>query len=102
MVRAIYCLMRIYATMNSLRASPGSSTSPAHTPLPPLTTEIPGRSDAQKLLTPGEVARWLGVSAAWVRDHATGKEPHSPAVKLGKLLRFRPIDVETFRREWCQ
>ena len=27
----------------------------------------------QSLLTPSEVARWLGVSAGWVRDHATRK-----------------------------
>jgi Helix-turn-helix domain len=48
------------------------------------------------LLGPAEVAKWLGVSVAWVRDHATRKSPRLPAVKAGKLLRFRPIDVKDF------
>ena len=48
------------------------------------------------LLGPAEVAKWLGVSAAWVRDHATRKSPRIPTVKVGKLLRFRPVDVEDF------
>lgn len=50
----------------------------------------------QKLLTPQEVADRLSVSIAWVRDHATRKQPRLPAVKLGKLLRFRIEDVEAF------
>jgi predicted DNA-binding transcriptional regulator AlpA len=48
------------------------------------------------LLDPTEVARWLGVSAAWVRDHATRKSPRLPTIKVGKMLRFRPADVENF------
>jgi hypothetical protein len=48
------------------------------------------------LLGPAEVAKWLGVSVAWVRDHATRKSPRLPAIKAGKLLRFRPIDVRGF------
>jgi excisionase family DNA binding protein len=52
-----------------------------------------------RLLGPGDVARWLGVSSGWVRDHATRKEPRLKAVKVGKLLRFRPEDVEAFLRE---
>ena len=55
-------------------------------------------SPREKLLDPSEVATWLGVSAGWVRDHATRKQPRLPAVKLGKLLRFRPQDVEEFIR----
>jgi len=54
------------------------------------------------LLTPGEVAQWLGVSAGWVRDHATRKEPKLPTVRLGKLMRFRAMDIEEFIRTWCQ
>jgi excisionase family DNA binding protein len=50
----------------------------------------------QRLLGPSEVAKWLGVSSGWVRDHATRKEPRLRAVKVGKLLRFRPEDVEQF------
>ena len=59
-------------------------------------------TDREKLLTPGDVAKWLCVSPAWVRDHATRKQPHLPAVKLGKLLRFRPVDVEKFIESWCK
>jgi excisionase family DNA binding protein len=51
-----------------------------------------------QLLGPGDVAKWLGVSSGWVRDHATRKEPRIRAVKVGKLLRFRPEDVEDFLR----
>ena len=53
-------------------------------------------------MTPGEVAERLRVSAGWVRDHATRKQPRLPAVKLGKLLRFRPEDVEEFIRSCGQ
>ena len=52
-----------------------------------------------KLLTPHEVARILSVSPAWVRDHATRKQPRIPALKLGKLLRFRPEDIALFLEE---
>jgi excisionase family DNA binding protein len=51
------------------------------------------------LLTPNEVARILNVSPAWVRDHATRKQPRIPALKLGKLLRFRPEDIALFLEE---
>ncbi|MGH9655613.1 MAG: helix-turn-helix domain-containing protein [Bryobacteraceae bacterium] len=54
------------------------------------------------LLEPSEVAKWLGVSAGWVRDHATRKQPRLKAIKVGKLLRFRPEDIEEFIRRWCQ
>lgn len=50
------------------------------------------------LIGPADVAKWLGVSAAWVRDHATRKHPRIPAIKVGKLLRFRPMDVREFIR----
>jgi DNA-binding transcriptional regulator YiaG len=51
------------------------------------------------LLTPNDVARILNVSPAWVRDHATRKQPRIPALKLGKLLRFRPEDITLFLEE---
>jgi len=54
--------------------------------------------NVQRLLGPGDVAKWLGVSSGWVRDHATRKEPRLRAVKVGKLLRFRPEDIEEFLR----
>ena len=50
--------------------------------------------DLVPLVGPAEVAKWLGVSVAWVRDHATRKSPRIPSVKVGKLLRFRPDDVK--------
>jgi excisionase family DNA binding protein len=56
------------------------------------------RASVQRLLGPTDVAKWLGVSSGWVRDHATRKEPRIKAVKVGKLLRFRPEDVEDFLR----
>jgi excisionase family DNA binding protein len=46
------------------------------------------------LLTVEDVAARLRVSPAWVRDHATRKQPRLPVVRVGKLLRFRPTDVE--------
>jgi excisionase family DNA binding protein len=49
------------------------------------------------LLTVREVAEWLNVSSAWVRDHATNRRrPALPAVKLGKSLRFREDQIEDF------
>lgn len=68
----------------------------------PMTTIAFNEPVREKLLSPGEVAQWLGVSAGWVRDHATRKEPRLPTVRLGKLMRFRATDVEDFIRTWCQ
>lgn len=48
------------------------------------------------LLTPKQVATWLGVSDRWVRDHATRRLPRIPSVRLGSLLRFRREDVDEF------
>lgn len=51
------------------------------------------------LLTITQVANRLGTSPAWVRDHATRRNPRIPVVRLGgkrALLRFRPQDVEGF------
>jgi excisionase family DNA binding protein len=65
-------------------------------------TAVPGGQRPEHLMTPSEVASMLSVSVSWVRDHATRKEPHLAAVKLGKLLRFRRDDVQEFIRRWCQ
>jgi hypothetical protein len=51
------------------------------------------------LLTLDQVADMLGVSKAWVRDHATRRYPRIPVVRFGDrraLLRFRPEDIEGF------
>jgi len=60
-------------------------------------------AERDPLLTPGEVAQWLHVSPAWVRDHASGRRrPLLPSLKLGKVLRFRASDVEGFVEECRQ
>lgn len=62
----------------------------------------PATGQRERLLTPVEVADWLGVSPGWVRDHATRKDPRLPTVRLGKLMRFRASDVEAFINTWCK
>jgi hypothetical protein len=59
----------------------------------------PVEDELMPLLGPADVAKWLGVSSAWVRDHATRKSPLIPAIKIGKLLRFRKADVKDFLRD---
>jgi predicted DNA-binding transcriptional regulator AlpA len=54
---------------------------------------------ARPLLTLDAVSELLGVSKAWVRDHATRRNPRIPVVRLGgkrAVLRFRPQDIENF------
>jgi len=58
------------------------------------------RQSRMQLLSVEQVAVILGVSPAWVRDHATRKQPHLKCVKVGKLLKFRPDDVEEFVKSW--
>jgi predicted DNA-binding transcriptional regulator AlpA len=51
------------------------------------------------LMTLEEVAARLAVSKAWVRDHATRRNPRIPVVRFGErraVLRFRPEDIEEF------
>ena len=53
----------------------------------------------ETLLTLDQVAAVLGVSKAWVRDHATRRQPRLPVVRLGgkrAVLRFRPEDLQAF------
>jgi len=57
---------------------------------------IPLVSSDERLCTPRQVAARLGVSERWVRDHATRRNPHIRAVKLGSRLRFREADVNEF------
>ena len=52
-----------------------------------------------KLMSLDDVATMLGTSRAWVRDHATRRNPRIPVVRLGgkrAILRFRPADLEMF------
>jgi excisionase family DNA binding protein len=54
----------------------------------------------EKMLTAEETADRLGVSRAWVLAHANGsRRPKLPSTKLGKLVRFRPEDLEKFIEE---
>ena len=55
-----------------------------------------GAEDDRQLLTPAQVAKWLGVSPRWVRDHISRRSPKIPAIDLGSLKRFRRVDVEAF------
>ena len=57
------------------------------------------RNDPDRLLTVGEVARMLGMSSAWVRQHSNGlRRPGIPSVKLGRSVRFRRVAVVEFIR----
>ena len=63
-------------------------------------SDIPRKTvQRENLLTPNDVSKWLGVSAGWVRDHATRRQPRLPSVRLGKLLRFRATEIEQFLLE---
>jgi predicted DNA-binding transcriptional regulator AlpA len=55
------------------------------------------RADPDRLMTVEDVARMLGMSAAWVRQHSSGlRRPLIPSVKLGKCVRFRRETVLQF------
>ena len=55
------------------------------------------RKDSDRLMSVDEVARMLGMSACWVRQHANGmRRPEIPSVKLGKCVRFRRQRVMEF------
>jgi excisionase family DNA binding protein len=60
---------------------------------------VTGRPDPDCLMTVEDVARLLGVSGAWVRQHSNGmRRPSIPSVKLGKSVRFRREAVLEFIR----
>jgi excisionase family DNA binding protein len=51
----------------------------------------------EALMNVKEVAVLLKMSEQWVRAHAAmERRPHLPSIKLGKSVRFRRVDVETF------
>ena len=52
--------------------------------------------DGERLLNAREVAKALGVSERWVRDHTTRRSPKIRGLKLGTLIRYRKADVEDF------
>jgi excisionase family DNA binding protein len=60
-------------------------------------SQRPFRDDPARLLSVEEVAALLGMSTAWVRQHANGlRRPTIPSVKLGKAVRFRRDRVLQF------
>jgi len=59
-------------------------------------------SQPVSLMSLNDVAELLQVSKAWVRDHATRRNPRIPVVRLGDrraVLRFRRQDVDQFISE---
>jgi excisionase family DNA binding protein len=60
------------------------------------------RSQTGALMTVDEVAVLLQVSRDWVRDHSSRKQPRLPVIKVGKLLRFRPHEIERWIQEQCR
>jgi excisionase family DNA binding protein len=64
--------------------------------------QLPDQATSTPLLTLSDVASLLGVSKAWVRDHATRRNPRIPVVRFGgrrAVLRFRRQDVDQFIAE---
>jgi predicted DNA-binding transcriptional regulator AlpA len=57
------------------------------------------RRHDERLLNARQVADKLGVSERFIRDHTTRRSPKIPAVKLGKLIRYRCADVDIFMAE---
>jgi excisionase family DNA binding protein len=75
----------------------GNSAAPAidsHAAVPGTVADQP-----ERLLTISDVATWLGVSKAWVYDHATRKKPLLPCIRFGELTRFRRSEIELFIQE---
>lgn len=63
------------------------------------TLRLTAVNQPERLLTITEIAVWLGVSKAWVYDHATRKKPYLPCVRFGELTRFRRGEIERFIQE---
>ena len=48
------------------------------------------------LLTVAEVAKRLGMSKQWVRDHIDRRHPKIDVVRWGSAVRFRSSDIDRF------
>jgi predicted DNA-binding transcriptional regulator AlpA len=72
------------------------------TPLPrmnaPQNEDRRDQASSDRLLSIDDIARWFGVSRAWVYDHTTRKRPLLPCIGFGEMTRFRRSDVEDFIR----
>lgn len=65
------------------------------------TTTTPVQADP--LMTVEEVAKYLRMSAGWVRQHSSGeRQPTLPRLKLGGAVRFRQSAVEKFLAEMAE
>lgn len=53
----------------------------------------------EQLWTIKDVAKCLGVSESWVRDHITRARPLLPHFRVGKVVRFRECEIEKFIRD---
>lgn len=68
----------------------------------PRNSEVSPPARPKRLLDVSDVAKWLGVSKGWVRDHASGRrQPRLQSIKLGPrrgkgLWKFREEDVQQF------
>lgn len=81
------------------------SFSRAHANAQPQPTLFSPAELPPRLWTLDEVAEFLQMSPAWVRDHATRRQPRIPSIRLGghrAVLRFRPADVTQFIEEHFQ
>jgi hypothetical protein len=54
---------------------------------------------AEGLLDREAVAKLLGVTGSWVKDHTTRVEPILPHIKMARKVRFRVEDIERFVHE---
>lgn len=52
--------------------------------------------EAEPLLTPAQVAGRLNVPLSWV--YRAAREKTLPSVKVGRWVRFRPVDIDDFIR----
>ena len=75
-----------------------TSLAPSHSMGSSALVDPPVHEAADRLLTIDDIARWFGVSRAWVYDHTTRKRPLLPCIRFGELTRFRRSDVESFIR----
>lgn len=52
---------------------------------------------ADPLLTPAQVAERLNVPQSWV--YRAARESTLPSVKVGRWVRFRPVDIDDYIRK---
>ena len=79
------------ATVRNLSEAPHSSLDSKQAPT--------GEQNDDRLLDARQVAARLGVSERFIRDHTTRRFPRIAGVRLGKLMRYRIADIDTFVAE---